>query len=117
MLQKILRSRVPALLWLSLITVLFLLPGSALPKDDMFIPHFDKWVHFGFFTVLLFLFRALWEPSRKYSTLLLLAFVYGFGIEVIQHYFIANRSFDLGDVLADMTGAVAGILLWWYIKK
>jgi len=41
------------------------------------------------------------------------------GVEVIQHYFIANRSFDLWDVLADMTGAVAGLLFWTgrYRKK
>lgn len=118
MLQKITRSRLPALLWLFVITVLFLLPGSALPKNEMIIPHFDKWVHFGFFAVLLFLWRFRFEATVKYSMLLLLlAFIYGLGIEVIQHYLIANRSFDVGDVAADMTGAVAGVVTWRYIKK
>jgi VanZ family protein len=84
----------------------------------MIIPHFDKYVHFGFFAVLLFLWRIHLEPAIKYSFfLLLLGFVYGLGIEIIQHYLIANRSFDMGDVLADMAGAVVGVLAWWYIKK
>lgn len=118
MLQKVLQSRVSALLWLVIITVLFLLPGSALPKEEMLIPHFDKGVHFGFFAVLLFLWRFQGEPSLRFGLLLLvLAFVYGLGIEYIQHYFIANRSFDTGDVVADMLGAVAGVLVGGYIKK
>ena len=42
------------------------------------------------------------------------------GVELIQHYWIPNRSFDLGDVLADMTGAVGRIIVLGeecYIKK
>ncbi len=118
MLERIARTRLLASLWLLVITILFLLPGSALPKNDMIIPHFDKYVHFGFFAVLLFLWRIHLEPAIKYSFfLLLLGFVYGLGIEIIQHYLIANRSFDMGDVLADMAGAVVGVLAWWYIKK
>ena len=105
-------------LWLLLITVLFLLPGSALPKNEMIIPHFDKYVHFGFFAVLLFLWRYQFAVAVKYSVLLLLiAVIYGLGIELTQHYLIANRSFDIGDVWADIAGAVAGLLAWRYIKK
>ncbi|RYZ59674.1 MAG: VanZ family protein [Chitinophagaceae bacterium] len=118
MLQKIARIRLLPFLWLFVITVLFLLPGSALPKSEMIIPHFDKYVHFGFFAVLLFLWRFQFSAALRVSVLLLvMAFVYGMGIEVIQHYLIANRSFDMGDVWADMAGAVAGVLAWVYIKK
>lgn len=84
----------------------------------MLIPHFDKYVHFGLFAVLLLLWRLQGEPGLPFGLLLLvLAFVYGLGIEYIQHYFIANRSFDLGDVVADMAGAVAGVVVGGYIKK
>ncbi|MBB1284892.1 VanZ family protein [Flavisolibacter sp. BT320] len=118
MLQKLMQSRVVAFLWLFIITILFLLPGSALPKNEMLIPHFDKYVHVGFFAVLLFLWRLQGEPSFRFGLLLLLpAFVYGLGIEYIQHYFIANRSFDMGDVIADMVGAVAGVLVAGLYKK
>jgi len=109
-----------AIFWLLLITVLFFLPGSALPKEDWLSNiHFDKWVHCGFFALLLFAWRFYFPAGKKYhGILLLLALLYGFGVEMIQHYLIANRSFDLWDVLADMTGAVLGVLCWgWYIKK
>jgi VanZ family protein len=112
--------RVLAVLWLLIISVLFFLPGSALPKQGWLNDiQFDKWVHFGFFALLLFLWRFYFSAGAKYSGLLLLAaLVYGLGVEMIQHYYIANRSFDLRDVAADMAGAVAGVLFWgWYIKK
>ena len=110
-----------AVLWLVFISVLFILPGSAFPKDNWLTKlHFDKWVHFGFFAVLLFLWRFYFPPAGKYDLLLLLAaFFYGLGVELIQHFFVANRSFDIVDLIADMAGAFAGIWFWnkRYIKK
>jgi VanZ family protein len=120
MLLNDLRIKMLAVVWLLLISVLFFLPGSALPKEPPFgIRHFDKYVHAGFFALLLFLWRFYFSTALKYSYLLLfVALLYGLGVEAVQHYFIANRSFDLGDVAADMAGAVAGLLIWgWYIKK
>lgn len=112
-------SKLLAILWLLLISLLCFLPGSALPKanwlDDI---SFDKWVHFGLFTVLLFLWRFEFPSAKNYDLLIvLIAALYGFGIEVIQHYFIPNRSFDLYDILADVTGAIAGVGLWVRIYK
>lgn len=113
--------RIFAPVWLSFISVLFFLPGSALPSGGLFnIPLFDKYVHVGFFAVLLFAWRFYFGEARKYAWYLLaVAFVYGMVVEVVQHFFVANRSFDLGDVAADMTGGVAGLLLWqqWYKKN
>src|SRR5947209_12796372 len=104
-------AKILGVIWLLFISVLFFLPGSALPKSDWLDTiHFDKLVHFGFFALLLFLWRFSFSPLAKYSWyLLVLALCYGFGVEVIQHYFVANRSFDLGDVAADMVGAFAGL--------
>ncbi|RYZ26996.1 MAG: VanZ family protein [Chitinophagaceae bacterium] len=108
-----------AIFWLVLISVLFFLPGSALPKEDWLGDiYFDKWVHCGFFVLLLLSWRFYFPDDKKYSwVILLLALVYGFGVELIQHYLVANRSFDLLDVVADMAGAVAGILCWRWYKK
>jgi VanZ family protein len=107
------------ILWLLFISVLFFLPGSALPKEDWLDRiHFDKAVHFGFFALLLFLWRFYFPLDGKYNWwILFFALVYGFGVEVIQLYFIANRSFDLTDVVADMVGACAGIWFWNRRKK
>ncbi len=40
-------------------------------------------------------------------------------MEFIQKYFIPNRSFDIGDIIADGIGSAAGLLisLRMYIKK
>jgi VanZ family protein len=38
-------------------------------------------------------------------------------VEVIQHFFVANRSFDVTDVVGDMVGSVGGWLLWRYLYK
>jgi VanZ family protein len=34
--------------------------------------------------------------------------VYGIAMEIVQKYFIPFRSFDLGDIIADGIGCVAG---------
>jgi VanZ family protein len=104
------------------ISVLFFLPGSAFPKEDWLSKiYFDKWVHIGLFTILSFL--ACWTfllESRKSLWLLLLGtIVYGLLVEIIQFYLVSNRSYDLGDLLADIVGSSMGIWFWkgWYLKK
>lgn len=113
--------KVFALIWLVFISVLFVLPGSALPTNGLFgLPHLDKIVHVGFFALLLFLWRFYFaEPLRFTLFLFTMAICYGFGVELVQHYFIVNRSFDVGDVIADTLGAAMGLLFWtsWYKKN
>jgi VanZ family protein len=108
-----------AVVWLVVISILFFLPGSALPNDGIFgIPHFDKLVHTGFFALLVFLWRFFFGLGNKYTYLLFaLAFAYGMGVELIQHYLIANRSFDAGDVVADLFGAAVGLIVWLRVYK
>jgi len=110
-----------AILWHVFITVLFFLPGSAFPKENWLADiHLDKWVHFGFFALLVLFWRYYFPEVSKYSWLLLmLAFCYGLSVEIIQHFFVANRSFDAGDIIADMVGSLAGLWVWTrgYIKK
>jgi VanZ family protein len=108
-----------AVLWLLIISVLFVLPGSSLPKSGWLDTiYFDKWVHFGFFALLLFLWRFYFPVSGKFHLMLLLmALLYGFAVEMVQHHFVANRSFDIGDLAADMVGAVTGVWIWGWYKK
>ena len=120
MLAKTVLRKIAAMAWWLLISILFFLPGSTLPQTGLFnFPYFDKLVHLGFFAVLLFLWRFSFGPHRKNTFFLLLAaFGYGLAVEVVQHYLIINRSFDMADVVADMSGAVIGVLAWQgYIKK
>jgi VanZ family protein len=109
-----------AVLYFMFISVLFFLPGSVLPKEDWLSKiYFDKWVHVGFFTVLLFLWLWALMPGKRGAVwVLAMAILYGIAVEFIQDRFIPNRSFDLGDWAADSFGSFAGLWLWGrYIKK
>ncbi len=110
-----------AVVYLVFISILFCLPGSAFPKDDWLDKvYFDKWVHIGFFALLIILWSwAVNSTQRKsIATLLIAAALYGITVEVVQDQFIANRGFDIGDWIADMIGSFAGLWFWdRYIKK
>ena len=104
--------------WFLFITFLFFLPGSALPSGD-WMPEtaIDKWVHIGFFAILTYLWSRVLQPKGiNVFNLFLSALIYGYFVEVCQHRWVANRSFDWGDLLADSIGSVAGIV-WWLYKK
>jgi VanZ family protein len=120
-LKRIKPTVIPGILWLIVITFLLILPGSSFPKQDWFSKiWFDKWVHIGFFAVLVFLW--CWSftkfPAKKLFNLFvitaLLGLAYGIGMEFIQKYFIVNRSFDLGDIIADAIGSGIGFIFSWY---
>ena len=109
-----------AIVYFLIITFLFCLPGSALPKSNWFSKvYFDKWVHIGFFVVLLLLWLWALMPARRGMIgIVVAAAVYGITVEIVQDQFIPNRSFDLGDWVADMTGSFLGLWVWYrYIKK
>jgi VanZ family protein len=117
---KFFRYKSVALGWLVLMCILFFLPGSAFPQENWLDQiHFDKWVHVGLFAVLLFLWRSSFDWSANYYVILLLfcALAYGLAVEFIQKSWVANRSFDLFDVLFDMIGSALGLFVWSRVYK
>jgi VanZ family protein len=127
-LKKIKPSFIPGIIWLIISTILLTIPGSALPKEDWLSKiYFDKWVHIGMFCTMCFLWcwaltrnNAAQEKRRKFFIYTGIAcLVYGIGMEFVQRYFIPNRSFDTGDIIADGAGATIGMLysMVRYIKK
>ena len=110
------RSQWLAFGWLLFITILFCLPGSALPKENWFTRiSFDKWAHAGVFAVLLFLFCAAYSSKTRHFRLwlLIIAGLYGMTIELIQKFWIPHRDFDLLDFACDMAGGMIGLWIWW----
>ncbi|MGJ7030732.1 VanZ family protein [Niabella hirudinis] len=117
---------ITALAYFILTIVLLTLPGSAFPKEDIFDQiYFDKWVHIGLFSLLVLLWN-LWfakkmqlqnKPTRIFIIVSLLALGYGIIMEFVQKWYIPNRSFDLGDIIADGVGAVIGLLASHYLYK
>lgn len=109
----------PALLWWLLSLWLFTLPGKNLPKsgwlDNVYA---DKWVHAGIFWLMVTLWYRAVDLNRLRSGIPPVMMVavpvacglYGIAIEFIQENLIANRSFELADIFADLTGC----LIAWY---
>lgn len=120
--------------WLYLVAILFFffsfylltIPGNDLPQVGFFdkIPLFDKWVHIGMFGILTFLFTLASKSPVQHKKSLRIwialgALVYGIAMEYVQKYCVANRSFDVTDILADGTGCLLAYLFtgWLWRNK
>jgi VanZ family protein len=110
----------PGIAWFFIVLVLMCLPGEKLPQTGNF---YDKWLHFGVFGFLVFLFcwpfyRSHFsrkERNNYFIKIALSAAVWGLIIELIQKFFVQGRSFDLLDWVADSIGALLGFFVSSYI--
>jgi VanZ family protein len=112
---KLSRKLAVPLGWTIFTQVLVSIPGKFLEGPGLFsIPHLDKIAHiilFGglsIFWILFFHYRKTGEKKYTSLVILLLLAAYGVGIEYYQLNFIPNRSFDVGDIVADICGALCG---------
>ncbi len=112
----------PAVVWFVFATILFCLPGKALPERTWFnVIFLDKWIHIFLFAVLVSLiglpFLESFMSKKKRSFIMLSiamnCLLYGIVMEVVQYYFIPNRSFDLKDIVGDGVGCFIG---WYFIQ-
>ncbi len=117
---------IPALIWLVISTILLTLPGSSFPKEDWLSKiWFDKWVHIGMFAMMTFLWSWAFhksdktQPVKSFVVVAIFSLIYGIGMEYVQKYFIVNRAFDIGDIVADAVGSLIGFLFVMkrYLKK
>ena len=103
-----------AVLWLVFVTVLLCIPGSNLPEvswsNKIFL---DKWVHIFLFLVLVWFWCKGYSIKTKkiFIVITIISIVYGFVMEIVQHFFIPFRSFDIGDMIADSIGSAAGYFI------
>jgi VanZ family protein len=116
-LKKNVSSIVFAVIWLLLVTSLLCIPGSKLPKitwqDKIWL---DKWVHIFLFMILVILWSMAYSHKKNtegggrkiFFKIMVVVCLYGIAMEIVQKYFIPFRSFDLGDIIADGIGCVAG---------
>jgi VanZ family protein len=111
------RKLIVPLGWTIFTQILVSIPGKFLEGPGLFsIPHLDKVAHvilFGgmsIFWIIFFHFRK--DASKKYIPVLIVLMLaaYGVAIEYYQLNFIPNRSFDVGDIVADVCGAMCGYL-------
>ncbi len=83
------------------------------------IPQLDKAIHFFLYSifslVLCIDLSVKTKTPRKYKifTVFLISFFLGVLMELIQHYFIPQRSGSIYDVLANTTGSILGLFLFY----
>jgi hypothetical protein len=115
--------------WLITCTILLTLPASAFPLITG-IQKFQCGINgstSAFFRFCLFFFAGEFlklevlgiTSKRNFIQIAICSLLYGILMELIQRYFIPNRSFDNGDIIADGVGSAAGLIysLKRYVKK
>lgn len=108
---SLLLRRTFSILWTIFIFIGCSIPGSDIPKVNFF-EQFDKLVHFVFFFILYTLWYFSFYLSKKNTILIFfVTLIYGFAIEFYQMYYVAGRSFDVWDGVADGIGALVALIL------
>lgn len=120
-----LRYNYKAFLWALLILIVCSIPGNDIPDLSSWrIEGLDKIVHLFLFLVLAILLikgfsQQFFFPVLKnypFITAFLGSFLYGFLIEILQEAFFTDRSAEVSDIVADVTGAAFGLIYSFLIK-
>ena len=117
-----LKRIVPAVLWLLIILWVTLTPGEELPKTPDIIG-FDKLIHLGIFLVLTFLWNRVGnEKGTKtkkeifITNYLVFGILFAILVEYLQQY-IPGRSYDYGDMIANITGGTIGTFCFYILHR
>ena len=108
------------ILWIIVIFILSSISGNSLDKvPKINIPHFDKIVHFGMYSILQYLFilkfskTACKIPIIKFLLITSIFSVsYSIAMEFAQAYLFEKRSGDIFDVVANATGVITVIVFY-----
>lgn len=107
-------------LWLLIVLVLSTISKSNIAiEEDILLPHADKLAHFGMYFVLQIL--LLWQFENRSTPkiqrrIFFAVCIYGIVIELTQQLFLADRFFEIFDIIANITGALVGKLFFQYFK-
>lgn len=109
-----------SLVWTTLILILSLLPKRSFPDVPISIPYLDKAVHFSLYFILMVLFT--WETEKEnlnalVINALIVSLVLSFCTELGQKYFLAGRSFEILDIVANIIGSIIGVLFYRIFLK
>lgn len=109
-----------SILYLILIVLLSLLPTSDLPDVPMFSGE-DKWIHMCMYLGLGFV--TSWSLDRQGKPMLPLyilligLFMWGVLMEVLQRLMSNGRGMEITDMLANLAGAIAGLIIYKYMSR
>lgn len=115
----------PGLFWAFFILILCLLPGEDIPTAWWLeLISADKWIHAALFAILTLLLIKGFQQQNKSVSLrnnaivysVFSGAVYGLALELMQKYFLAGRTFDWFDELANCAGCLIAILLLRFFR-
>lgn len=118
------RSFWPAVFWSVAILVLSFMPGKSFPAVSwMDWLKLDKWIHaFLYFILFLLIYIPVNERKKQQHQVLIAVgcfycFFLGLFTELVQGFFLTDRSGDLPDMVANVLGVVLAIGLVRLIQK
>ena len=102
------------ILWTITIIVLSLLPKSTLQNEHMkLFKGADKIVHFTMYFILMFLWYWRSRKPARWSYLsigIIFSVALGITLEFLQKYYIPGRTFDILDIVANVSGVLVVII-------
>lgn len=104
--------------WLVAVLILSLMPVSpSMQPRIITFKHLDKLVHVVMYLILSFtMLKFLTEVKLPHAIwyVLLFCILWGIGMEYIQSTRLINRNFDIADIIANIIGTFAGIIIFKY---
>lgn len=100
-----------SIFWLLFIITLHVIPGSEFPKTSWLQGyHLDKLIHLVMFIPLSYGIALSIETKYRISPILFMI-VFAMTLEIIQGTFIAGRTSDIKDFIADSLGIFLGLVI------
>lgn len=117
---NILKHQLPTFAWAIFILVLCTSSSGGFITQKLFGVQTDKLGHAFIFAVLVYFLMLGFIKQWRFSFLLkkirlislLIAIIYAIVIELIQHFFTVDRMADYMDLLADIIGALLGLIMF-----
>ncbi|RYE16266.1 MAG: VanZ family protein [Sphingobacteriaceae bacterium] len=115
--QKHLKYQGPAIIWALFILIICCASLGRVGQSHLFFKGFDKLTHTGLFFVLsvLTLHGLLRKQAhhrlaaKSFLSVLMLMFLFGGAIELLQFRFFTYRSGEWADLFCDILGSLMGI--------
>lgn len=117
---KLWLRRIILLFYMTAIAILSLMPVNDLPHFTVF-SGIDKVVHLSMYLGLSVLTCWSFEINRKKMVplyiLLAGVFMWGVLMEILQRTMHNGRNFEFRDMIANLTGAIIGLLIYRYFDR
>ena len=109
------------IVWLLVVCFLSLMPsGSSVNQKWLSWPHIDKIAHGIMYAILSFtMLKFLQKTSVRQPIIYVVLFciVLGVCIEFLQSSKLINRNFEIADIIANIIGTFAGIIITKFLNS